>query len=151
VDRNAALIAAIALAALLAAAAIAGGLVGGSETIEFSQVEQPDVTADGVIFLEREEPRSRILGFEFGRRYSVGVSFSVAAGCVESLGDDATWPVDTPSCASDVELDGDIELTGRSADGNDIVGVVFEVSRECFDAVEIGDPWPDVAALCSGD
>jgi hypothetical protein len=151
VDRNAALVAVLGVAALLVVAAVAGGLVGGSVTTDVSHVEPPDFNADGAIYLEREEARSRILGFEFGRRYSIGVSFSVDAGCVESLGDDETWPSDAPLCDSSVEVEGTVALTGRSADGNDRVGVVFEVSRECFEAVEIGDPWPEVAALCNGD
>ena len=33
---------------------------------------------------------------------------------------------------------------GRQADGQGLVGVIFEVSRECFDAVAVGVAWPPV-------
>lgn len=150
-DRTAALIAALVVAALVVVVAVGGGLVGGTTTTEIIDIERPDPTSEGVVYLERDEPRSRILGFEFGHRYSLGVSFLVEAGCVEQLGDDVGWPIDHPDCAGGVEVAGDIELTGREGDGRGLVGVVFEVSRECFEAAEVGDPWPDVATICGAD
>lgn len=152
VDRTAALIATLVIAALVVVVAVGAGLVGGTTTTsEVVDVEQPDTTSEGVVYLERDEPRSRLLGFEFGHRYSLGVSFLVDADCIEQLDDDGSWPVDHPSCASSVEVAGDIELTGRDSDGRGLVGVVFDVSRECFEAAEAGDRWSDVAAICSAD
>jgi hypothetical protein len=151
VDRTAALIAALVVAGLLAIVAVGAGLVGGTTTTEVVEVDLPDPTAAGVVYLERDEPRSRILGFEFGHRYSIGVSFLVDAACLEQLDDDDGWPVDHPACAGSVEVAGEIELTGREPDGRGLLGVVFEVSRACFDAAEAGDPWPDLAALCGAD
>ena len=40
---------------------------------------------------------------------------------------------------------------GLQADGQGLVGVIFEVSRECFDAVAVGVAWPEVAAVCGRD
>ncbi len=152
-SRDTALLLALGLAALVVVAALGGGLLGGSVTTQVHPNDQPDPTADGVVYMVREEAHRSILGFEFGKRRSIGVSFLVAAGCAATLDGGDGWPGDEPSCASDVEVEveGEVGLMGRQADGQGLVGVIFEVSRECFDAVAVGVAWPPVAAVCSGD
>ena len=152
-SRDTALVLALGLVALVVVAALGGGLLGGSVTTQVHPNDQPDPTAEGVVYLVREEAHRTILWFEFGTQHSIGVSFLVAAGCAATLDGGDRWPVDEPSCASDVDVDveGEVWLMGRQADGQGLVGVIFEVSRECFDAVAVGVAWPPVAAVCSGD
>ena len=150
-SRDTALLLALGLVALVVVAALGGGLLGGSVTTQVHPNDQPDPTAEGVVYMIREEANRSILGFEFGKRRSIGVSFLVAAGCVGTVGGGDGWPVDEPSCASDVDVEGEVGLFGRQADGQGLVGVIFEVSRECFDAVAVGVAWPQVAAVCAGD
>ena len=151
-NRDTALILALGLVALVVLVALGGGLLGGSVTsgVVFHE-EQPRATSDGVVYLLREEPHRRIVGFEFGKRHLIGVSFLVDDACAVQNAEDDRWPIATPECNSQVDVTGDIELVGRESDGSAVVGVVFEVSRECFEGVAVADAWPDVATLCATD
>ena len=142
---------ALGLVALVALVAVGGGLLGGSVTSEVIFYEQPRATSDGVVYLLREEPRRRIVGFEFGKRHLIGVSFLVDGACAVQNAENDRWPIATPECESQVDVTGDIELVGHESDGSALVGVVFEVSRECFESVAVADAWPDVATLCATD
>ena len=137
--------------ALAIVGAFGSGLMGTRERIEQDEpLTLPDPPADGssgVIVGMQTEPHST-LGFRWGRKsQSVFVQIVVRTQCVGILDGilDSTETADCP----DILTTGVQSGEGRTVTGDRLVRMELSVSRDCFDAVVVGDPWPPKPAECA--
>jgi hypothetical protein len=84
-----------------------------------------------------------IFGIHFGHvTYRVSVHVITAPGCFEAVNSGDRWPTSIEGCSIETDIEGEIAGGGIAATGDSIIGVVFEVSRQCFDITAVGDMWP---------
>ena len=81
--------------------------------------------------------------------HRVELQFLTGAGCAERLESGDPWPTSIPECSSDVEVIGKVAAVGRTGTGQSLVGVEFEVSRPCFEALQLQVTWPPIPAECA--
>ena len=82
--------------------------------------------------------------------YRIQVQFTAPAECLDRLVDGASWPLDDAACQSDVEIEGVVAGTGRTARGATIVNIERKITRECYEALRPARalPWPVSIEAC---
>jgi hypothetical protein len=100
-------------------------------------------TAESPLIVSKfEEGGFRAFGITFSDpTYRVTVSFSAPAECTGALALSTTWPVPGGDCGPAGTVSGELSGSGRTATGDAVVSVAFEVAEECFDAVAVGVVW----------
>jgi len=83
--------------------------------------------------------------------HTVEVRFTAGPGCAALLSSGDPWPVPDPECTVAVPVAGEVAGLGVDATGRSLIGVAFPVSRECFEGLELGAPWPPAAPGCDAD
>jgi len=134
-------------AIILAAVALAAMGTTRTETSRSSSVAlgNPDDNnlGDVVVIGKSQSGGNSIFGIHFGHvTYSVSVHVIAAPGCFEAVNSGDRWPTSIEGCSIEADIEGEIGGGGISATGDSIIGVVFEVSRQCFDITAVGDTWP---------
>lgn len=147
------------LAGLLAGAVIllalgvvlVGGLAGGTVEVTQSSFQLPDPPSDitqGVVTERRSEGGNSLFGWQFDQpELAVNIWLIAPAECV-GLDGDVESMRNTGECA-DVVASGPITGSGINAEGNGLYLVRVPVSEACFDAIEVGAPWPPLIAECA--
>jgi len=98
---------------------------------------------DVMVIGKNQSGGNSIFGIHFGHvTYRVSVHVIAAPGCFEAVNSGDRWPTSIEGCSIETDIDGEIGGGGISATGDSIIGVVFEVSRQCFDITAVGDMWP---------
>lgn len=138
---------------LVVVAALAVGLAGVRETTEVSDIRAPDPAAGAAVSGLRTDSGLSLLGIRLRpAKYYALVQFTVGPDCLRVLDDGASWPLEQEACRSDVEIDGVVAGSGRTASGETIVAVERKIARECYEALLRLDapPWPVPNEACAG-
>jgi len=118
----------------------------GIETGDISGMEEA-TASDPTITSATKEGGFRFLGITFSSpTYRAQVSFAAPPPCIDVLAGATSWPTGVDACGPHGGIEGEIFGTGRTADGNALVSVRFEIQPECFDVIAVGDTWGDAAA-----
>lgn len=81
--------------------------------------------------------------------HTVAVVFVSSPDCAGLLTSDDLWPSPHSACSGGLGVEGAVGGTGILPTGDSIVRVVVTVDRECYEAVEIGQPWPTDLPECA--
>ena len=148
----------VAVLALVVLVALGLGALGGSTSIETDEgsVAAPGEGGGGVVFDEdggvvfgqHESGGISLFGLELqGRDRWLSVGFVAPAECIERDAGGAEVVVASGVCAG-LPASGEVNGGGVTAQGVSWVTVRVDVSRECFEAVAVGEAWPSEAAGC---
>ena len=142
--------------ALVGVTAVALAIAFLRPTAEVSVYDGPvadieSATADtAVVTFRTEEGGFSLLGITFAApTYRIGVSFNTPPDCMEVISQSTTWPTGNASCGPPGGFSGVPEVNGRTSTGDIVVTVIFETSKECFEAVAFGSIWNPDAPACA--
>lgn len=143
----------VGLLVLAALAMFGSGLVGVTSRTETTAPvplpEPPRDGAAGLVEAKRVEPHS-LWGFTWGRKsHAITVRTVVPPGCESLLGGDEPDGGRLQDCPAILFI-GEPVGEGRTMFGDRLAGLRLEVSRACFEAVNVGDPWPNKFEECAG-
>lgn len=133
---------------LIAAAAVALAFAFLRPTSEVT-FQQGDVSGidqatvfDPVVTSQTAEGGFRFLGITFSSpTHRVQVTFTAPPECADVIAAATRWPTGSNACGADGSVAGEIFGSGRTASGDTIVSVRFEVTEGCWNAVDIGEVW----------
>jgi hypothetical protein len=146
VNRSSPVLAVAVLGFVVVAALVMGLRFTTTETGVLPPVTLPDPgeePAAAVIVGRHQSGGMSFFGLSLGTiTRTLEVQFYAPPGCVDVIAQDEPWPIAHPACAVDVPISGTISGRGIAPTGETIVSVAVDVSRDCYDAVALGDRWP---------
>jgi hypothetical protein len=145
------------LVALIAVAVVVVALrPGTTETQVLPPLDIPDPAdaepGSGLVISRIRTGGTSIFGIEFGSfDHQLEVQLYAPPGCIETIRFGDHWPPGTPECATETVIEGEFVSGGTASTGESIIGVLVDVSADCYDATARGAAWPLTAPECTAD
>jgi hypothetical protein len=151
---------AIVVGAVLVAALVAAGVglsattktVSDSGPVQVGSIPEPPADSSfAVIYELQSTPGSSLLGFRLrSSKYVVQVAFIAPPECLSTTDSGQDALLTSGDCA-DLPVHGEITGDGTTVTGLELTIVSIDVTKRCYEALDLGGAWPSAAEACVVD